>query len=248
VRSGEMCGPCQVDTGKILDELVRDMDGAQGNDDQQWMMSGGLDGDTIDIYSENPLDYLVRDVNGVEASNEQPRIISDGLDADTINAYPKTALDDFAYSARWYPMNDASLDIYTMSTMSDGFARDESIRTYQDKVTEWSSKNDSYEEDAGCQSEGDFLRSLSKPGHTACTTECSSCKHFKRRGTMVNFQDHVSPVSTIASSAPSYMGRSCPILAKLRPDGPVQDEEGGLLGRIFGRVCCEKCGAQMHLL
>jgi len=247
MRSGEMCGPCQVDTGKILDKLVRAVDGTQANDDQQWMMSGGLDGNAIDIYLENPLDYLVRDVNGVEASNEQPEMISDGLDADIINAYPETALDEFAYSAGWYPMNDASLDIYTMSTMSDGFARDESIRTYEDKVTEWSSKKDSYEEVAGCQSKGDFLRSLLKPGHIGCTTECSNCKHFKRRGTMFNFQDHVSPVSTIAPSAPSYMGRSCPILAKLRSDVHVQDEEGGLLGR-FGRVCCEKCGAQMHLL
>jgi hypothetical protein len=56
VRSGEICGPCQVAVGEILDGLVRDVDGAEANHDQHWMMSGGLDADTIDVYPENALD------------------------------------------------------------------------------------------------------------------------------------------------------------------------------------------------
>jgi hypothetical protein len=45
-----------VAAGEILDGLVRDVDGADASHDQHWMMSGGLDGDTIDVYPENALD------------------------------------------------------------------------------------------------------------------------------------------------------------------------------------------------
>jgi hypothetical protein len=245
VRSGEMCGPCQVATGEILDDLVRDVNGAQASDGQPRMMAGGLCADSIDFYPENALNGLVRDTSGASASHDQQMEISDGLDADMIDIYFKNALNDFTDGSGGHPMNDASLNTYTMF---DGLARDESVRTYENKVTEWLSKADSYEEEAAeYQCEGDFLQSLSKPGDTLSTAECSSCKRFKRRGTLVNFQDHISPVSVFDPSAPPNIERSCPILGKLRSDGTLQDEEGGLLSRV-GWVCCEKCGAQMHLL
>jgi hypothetical protein len=122
-------------------------------------------------------------------------------------------------------MNDASLHTYTMSDRS---ARDDSVRTYGDTVTEWLSENDNYEEEVAAvyPFEEEFLRSLSEPGDTVRATECSNRKHFKRRSTLVNFQDHISPVSTFGPSAWSYAERKKPILVKLRCDGIVQDEEG----------------------
>lgn len=177
MRSGEMCGPCQVATSEMLDGLVRDVDGAQGSDDQPWVMSGGLYADAIDFYPENALNDLVHDANGAGASHDQQWKISDELDTDTIKIYHKNALDNFTDRSGGYQMNDASLNT---DTMSDGFARDESVSTYEDKVTDWLSKTDSYEAAAAeYQCEGDFLRILSKPGDTRSTTECSSCKHFQ---------------------------------------------------------------------
>jgi hypothetical protein len=201
-------------------------DGAETSDDKLWMMSGGLYVDTINIYSENALDDLVHEA---EASRGQQWMMSGGLGADLADIYPENTLDDFAYGARGYPVNGTILDAYMMSNR---FARDEPARPYEEAA-------------GGYHFEEEFLWCLSKPGDTVRTTECSSCKRFKCRG--ANFQDHISPVPTFDPSAPLYMGRNWPILAQLRSDGTLQDEEGGLLGRI-GWMCCEKCGSQMHLL
>lgn len=62
--SGEMCEHCQVDLGDMLDSLVVDVEGAQASTDQQPMMSGGLDADTIEENSEAALVSERYDIDG----------------------------------------------------------------------------------------------------------------------------------------------------------------------------------------
>jgi hypothetical protein len=208
VCSGEMCGPCQVATGEILDSLVRDLDAAEVSDDQQWMMSGGIDADMINLDPENAVDDLVNDAGG-------------------------------------YQMNGTTHDEYMIS---DGIALDVPVHTTEDNFAELLHKNSRYEkQEAEDQFEEEFLRNMSNPGDTLRKTECSGCKRFKRRNTLINFQDYRTSLSAHDPSAASYAGRMRPIFTRLRSDGTAWDEEGGLLGRL-GWVCCDKCGTQMHLL
>lgn len=117
VRSGEMCRPCQIATGEISDNLVRDVDGAETSDDEQWMMmSGGLNANTINMYPENALDDLLHDVTGEDASHGQQRMISGEPGPDLADIYPENSLDDFADGTRAHPMNSATLDAYICLT------------------------------------------------------------------------------------------------------------------------------------
>lgn len=244
VRSGEMCGPCQVATGKILDDLVRDVDGMGANSDERWMitMAGGLDTDSMDHFPENALEDLVRDLDEAITSNGGHYTMSGEQYSDVIPKYPSNPSNDFEYGDKEDSMNDITLN---MHTIPDEFSRKESRRTYEDTVMEWLNESHTFMDAAtGYQLGEEILRNLSKPSSPVVSTECSSCRRFKRRGTLVIFQEDADLLPT--SDSP-YQARYWPILAKLQSDGTVQDEEGGLLSRI-GWVCCEKCGARMHLL
>lgn len=89
----------------MLDGLVRDVD-AKTINGKQWMVSGGLDADSVDIVLENVPDDIVRDLNETIASIGQHHMVSSEQYPHIIASYPENALNDSKYVWKGYLPHD----------------------------------------------------------------------------------------------------------------------------------------------